>query len=135
MTLSESVRAFLEQPRFGVLGTINSDGTTQLTVVWYELQGDAIMFNTRRGRVKDRNMRRDPRVSLCVSDGLRFATVTGNAEIIDDQAIAQADIRALAIRYDGEASGNKQAEEVYSKQQRVTVRFPIAHVLLHGFDE
>lgn len=135
MTLSEPVRAFLEQPLFAVLGTVNPDGTAQLTVVWYELQGDEILFNTRRGRVKDRNMRRDPRISLCILDGLRFVTVEGNCEITDDQAIAQADMRALAVRYDGEESGNRQADEIYSKQTRVSVRLPIGKVILHGFDE
>ena len=47
------VREFLEKRRFAVLATINPDGSVQQTVMWYQLQGDKVMMNTRRGRVKD----------------------------------------------------------------------------------
>ena len=55
--LPEEVRSLLNERRFAVLATINSDGTPQQTAMWYELRGDAIMMNTRVGRIKEINLR------------------------------------------------------------------------------
>ena len=126
-TLTDEVRAFLLERRFAVLATINADGMPQQTVVWYELQGDEIMMNTAAGRLKDRNLRRDPRVSLCVEDDYRFVTITGQVRFVEDQATAQADIERLATRYDGAESAREQMAR-FSTQQRVTLRVPIEKV-------
>lgn len=134
MQLQANVRAFLKEPRFGVLATINEDGTPQQSVIWYDLHGDDIVMNTRAERVKEKNLRRDARASLCVLDGYHYVTVDGVVELIDDQTTAQADIRQLAIRYDGEESGNKQAEEMFTKQQRVTIRLKITKVVVYQLD-
>ena len=77
MQLQDNVRAFLNERRFAVLATINADGTSQQTVIWYDLHGDEILMNTRAGRVKDANLRRDARASLCVPDGYRYVTLEG----------------------------------------------------------
>jgi PPOX class probable F420-dependent enzyme len=129
MALDPNVRAFLEEQRFAVLATINPDSTPQLTVMWYELRGDTIVMNTRLSRVKGRNLQRDARISVCVEDGERFVTVSGTATLNDDPATAQADIRALAIRYDGEEEGAREAEETFSKQDRVSIYLPISRVI------
>ena len=130
-TLSGEQRAFLAERRFAVMATINPDGSPQQTVVWYELQGDEIMLNTAAGRLKDKNLRRDPRISLCVEDDYRFVTITGRARLIDDQAIAQADIERLAVRYDGAESAKRQMER-FSKQRRVTIRMPIEKIVVYN---
>ncbi len=65
--LSEKARAYLQELRFAVLATINHDGTPQLTTMWYLLEDDgSILMNTKVGRAKERNMRRDPRISICI---------------------------------------------------------------------
>src|SRR5579884_2710990 len=109
-TLSEKARQFLEEPgkRFVVLATINKDGTPQQSTVWYELQGDEITMNTRRGRLKDRNLRRDPRCSICVEDGYQYVTITGTVQLVDDQSIAQEDIKHLAILNHGQEKGEQE---------------------------
>ncbi|HEV7125882.1 MAG TPA: PPOX class F420-dependent oxidoreductase [Ktedonobacterales bacterium] len=127
MTVSDRVRAFLEEPHYAMLATINGDGSVQQTVVWYELQGDEIMMNTAAGRLKEKNLRRDPRVSLGIEAAGDFVTITGTARLIDDQQTTQADIHRLAVRYDGAASAQRQMAS-FSKQQRVTIRLPIARV-------
>lgn len=131
MQLEEKVREFLREPRFGVLATTKRDGTPQQSVIWYDLDGGDILMNTATGRAKNSNLRRDSRASLCVADGYRYVTVEGTVEIEDDQTIAQADIRRLAIRYDGEESGNRQADEKFSRQQRVTVRLKVENVIAY----
>ncbi|MBF6589385.1 MAG: PPOX class F420-dependent oxidoreductase, partial [Ktedonobacterales bacterium] len=77
MRIPEHVRRFLDEPRFAVLATLSPDGTPQQTVIWYELDGDEIVMNTAEGRIKSGNLRRDPRISLCVEDGYRYVTLTG----------------------------------------------------------
>lgn len=121
--LSEKARAFLREKRFAVLATLNSDGTPQLTTMWYLLENDdTILMNTRAGRLKERNMRRDPRISLCFEDGYNYLTIKGRVEMIDDPQISQRDIYRLSARYHGEEKAQRQMENQFSKEQRVTLR-------------
>ncbi len=121
--LSEKARAYLREKRFAVLATLNKDGTPQLTTMWYLLEDDGtIMMNTRVGRLKGRNMRRDPRISICIEDGYRYLTIKGRVEMIDDPQISQRDIYRLSSRYHGEEKAKKQMETQFSKEQRVTLR-------------
>ncbi|HEY7850282.1 MAG TPA: PPOX class F420-dependent oxidoreductase [Ktedonobacterales bacterium] len=129
MSLDANVRDFLNEQRFAVLATINSDGSPQLTVMWYELRDDMIVLNTTLSRVKGRNLQRDQRISICVEDDYRYVTISGVAVLNDDQATAQADIRALAIRYHGQEAGARQADEVFAGQRRVSIYLPTTHVV------
>jgi PPOX class probable F420-dependent enzyme len=126
LELSEAVRAFLEEVRFAVAATINSDGTPQQTVVWYELRGHEIIMNTAKGRLKDRNLRRDPRMSLCIEDGYRYLTIKGRAVL--DETNAQKDIEALLIRYYGPERTREMMRTQFSKEHRVTVRLRIEKI-------
>ena len=132
--IRKDIRAFLEEERFGVLGTVNATGSPQLSVMWYELRGDTIMMNTLRGRKKDRNLLRDPRASLCVEDGFRYVTLDGAIEFVDDPATAQADIAALARRYHGQETGDAMARDDFAPQERVTLLLHVDRVDVHGFD-
>ena len=134
LQLRDDVRAFLEEPRFGVLATVNADGSPQQTVMWYELRGDTIIMNTRRGRKKDRNLIRDRRASLCIEDGTRYVTLEGLIEILDDPATGQADIAALARRYDDPDTAEKMVREVFASQERVTLVLHPDRADVHGFD-
>ena len=130
-TLSERARAFLQQPRFGVLATINPDGAPQLTTMWYELQGDEIMMNTKAGRLKDQNMRRDARVALCIEDGYQYVTISGSVTMNDDQQIAQADIKRLAYRYHNPEKAEQMARDQFERERRITLRLAIERVSEH----
>ena len=126
--LADNIRDFLNERRFAVAATINEDGTPQQTVVWYELQGDRIMMNTRAGRLKERNLKRDPRISLCIEDEYTYLFLKGRVELDYDQERAQAGIKALAVRYDGEEEAERQARDLYSKQERVNIYMSIEEV-------
>lgn len=134
MQLSDEIRKFVEQPHHAVLATINADGTPQLTVLWYELEGDEVMMNTAAGRLKDRNLRRDPRAALCVTSESYGVTFKGRVELIDDQQIAQADIHRLAVRYNGPESADRQSRDQFGKEHRVTIRLKVTSVTPQGFD-
>lgn len=123
--LDEKARAFLEEVRFAVVCTLREDGTPHQTVLWYELQGDRIMMNTAVGRVKEKNLERDPRISFCVEDGYKYVTIAGQATLDYDQERAQADIRSLAIRYQGEARVDDTSLDFFRKQKRVTIYMTI----------
>lgn len=108
MLIGADVRAFLEQPHFAVMGTINRSGTPQLTVMWYALLPDAdvVVLNATRGLLKERNLRRDPRMSLCIEDGMRYVTLEGRAELIADRAQQEREVNELiAPRYLGQRLG------------------------------
>jgi PPOX class probable F420-dependent enzyme len=125
--LSEKARTFLQERRFAVLATINADGTPQLTTMWYLLEDDTIIMNTRSGRLKYRNILRDPRVSLCIEDEYSYLTINGTVEVIDNQETALKDIYRLAVRYNGEDVAQKQMAEQFSKEPRATLRLRCEH--------
>jgi PPOX class probable F420-dependent enzyme len=134
LELRDDVRAFLEEARFGVLATVNANGSPQQTVMWYEPRGDTIVMNTRRGRKKDRNLLRDPRASLGIEDEFRYVTLEGNIEIIEDPAVGQADIAALARRYHDAEEAERLARDVFAPQERVSLLLRVDRVDVHGFD-
>src|SRR4051794_13928554 len=123
--LTDKMRKFLEERRFAVVATINEDGSPQQTVVWYELQGDRILMNTRAGRAKEKNLARDPRISFCVEDDYDYLALRGTVELDYDQERAQRGIYDLAVRYDGEEDANRQSAEKFGKQRRVNIYMTI----------
>ena len=66
--LPEKWKDILSKKAFVHLATRMPDGSPQVTPVWVDIDGGRIVVNSARGRVKDRNMRRDPRVGLSVTD-------------------------------------------------------------------
>lgn len=127
--LSDKARTVLSEKRFAVLATINTDGTPHLSVMWYELQGDEVLMNTKVGRVKEQNMRHDPRISICIEDDYNYISLSGTVHLIDEQDIAQADIRHLAERYHNPERAEKMMQNMFGKEQRVTMRMSIEKVL------
>ncbi len=136
MLIADEVRAFLEQPRFAVMGTINASGTPQLTVMWYALlpDQDVVVLNASRGLVKERNLRRDPRMSLCVEDGMRYVTLEGRAELIQDRAQQEREVNELiAPRYIGQRLGS-QRWQVIQGSDRVGIRLHLDRVHARGIE-
>ena len=120
-------RRFLE-PNFATVGTLNPDGSAQLTIVWIDWDGEFVLFNTAAGRAKPRNLERDPRVSVLVldrEDGYRWVAVRGAAELTTDAADEHIDM--LARKYTGKGWQPKPGE------QRLVVRFRPEHVSAYGF--
>jgi PPOX class probable F420-dependent enzyme len=127
---------FLNETRFGVLATVNADGSPQQTVMWYlPIDGDTILMNTKKGRMKDRNLVRDGRVSLCIEDGQRYLAVRGTVTVDDDPARGQETMKAVTTRYEGAEVAERQMKEMYSKQHRITLTLKIDSVDSHGFED
>jgi PPOX class probable F420-dependent enzyme len=68
VTLNEASRALIDGVNFASIATINPDGSPQTSVVWVTRDGDDLLFSTVIGRRKERNLRRDPRVSVTIFD-------------------------------------------------------------------
>ncbi len=132
--LSAAQRTFLEEKRFAVVGTKNPDGSPHLAVMWYLVDGDDIVVNSAQGRIKDRNLATDSRMSVVVEDGYRWIRVDGRARIEHDQTVAQADIRRLAARYyQDDRKVEDSVRNNFSQQHRITYRLPIRRVAGEGF--
>lgn len=66
-TLSGGVRKLFEEPNFAHIATLMPDGSPQVSPVWVDLDGDRLLVNSAEGRVKTRNIRRDPRVAISIT--------------------------------------------------------------------
>jgi PPOX class probable F420-dependent enzyme len=130
--LSRAVLAFLKDKHFGKLATVMKDGSPHVTPIWYMLEGETILVNTARTRVKYFNIMRDNRVCFLVDDGYPYVIIFGRARIADDRD-GKKDIEAIAIRYTGERQGRKSAREIYWKQPRVTIEI-IPEKVVNGLD-
>ena len=68
ITLPPTVKKVLQDKAYGHIITFNADGKPQVTMVWIDTEGDEVLFNTAEGRLKPKNLRRDPRVIISVQD-------------------------------------------------------------------
>jgi PPOX class probable F420-dependent enzyme len=103
--LSDKARGLFEEPNLLFVGTVNGDGSPQVTPVWTALENGHITFNTAVGRAKERNLRRDPRVGLSITakdDPFRKVDIVGRVVdfIEGDEAFAQID--DLSEKYIGQ---------------------------------
>ena len=130
--LTANERAFLEEPFVAVVTTLQRDGAPQSTVVWVDVDDDGVSVNTAYGRVKPRNLARDPRISLVVvdpEDAYRWFKVAGTTTLVDEGADAQID--RLSKKYTGrDVYANRQPGE-----QRVSVRITPDRILSRGIDD
>jgi PPOX class probable F420-dependent enzyme len=88
---------------FATLVTINPDGSPHATVVWVDAADGHVLVNTAQGRVKDRNVRANPRVAVSLmngADGFDWISVTGTVENIETGERAERHIDELSWRYD-----------------------------------
>jgi PPOX class probable F420-dependent enzyme len=92
-----------ETKAFACLATLMKNGSPQVTPIWFNTDGTYILINSARGRVKDRNMRRNPEVALAIidpKDPYRYIQIRGKVvEITTDGAKAHID--ALSKKYTG----------------------------------
>jgi PPOX class probable F420-dependent enzyme len=134
MPIADNVRAFLEQPHFAVMATINRDGSPQLTVMWYALHPteDIVILNASRGLLKEKNLVRDPRMAICIEEGMRYVTISGPAELIADRVQQEREVNDLiAPRYIGARLGSERWE-VIKKSDRVGIHLAVEKVHARG---
>ncbi|HEY0737331.1 MAG TPA: PPOX class F420-dependent oxidoreductase [Herpetosiphonaceae bacterium] len=106
----DEYRAFLtERPRTASLATVRADGRPHVAPIWFDLDGDDLIFTTWHTSIKGQNLRRDPRVSLCVDDEappFAFVLFEGTATISENLD----ELRVWATRIAARYMGGDQAE-------------------------
>lgn len=134
----EEYLEFLEAgSRTGKLATVRTDGRPHVAPIWFALDGEELIFTTWHETVKAANLRRDPRVSLCVdeeSPPFAFVIVEGTVSLSEDPEGRAYWTRRIAARYMGadqaEAYGKRNDVEgellVRIKPEKVIARSDIA---------
>lgn len=129
--LNEAQKAFLRGARLAVVTTLRPDGSPHSTVVWVDCDGDDVVFNTARGRAKERHLLADPRVSVMTVDNQDFHLwlgVDGRATLVDEGADEHIDM--LAVRYEGPGARVSGRGE-----RRVIVRVRPERIEHEGLDD
>ena len=101
--IPEKFRDLLTKKAFASLATVMADGSPQVTPVWFDYDGTHLRVNSAKGRVKDRNMRRNARVALSIMDPenpYRHLAIRGRVEEITETG-ADAHIDSLSKKYLG----------------------------------
>jgi PPOX class probable F420-dependent enzyme len=133
MTPDEVKTFLLFGTRTGKLATVREDGRPHVVPIWFDLDNDGatVVFTTGYDTVKARNMRRDPRVTLCVDEEqppFAFVQIEGTATLEDNAP----DLLQWATRIAGRYMGPEQAE-AYGKRNAVPgellVRVPITRMV------
>ena len=126
--LSDAALALLDGRNYAVLATINPDGSPQTSVMWVGRDGHDLLFSTVEGRVKHRNMRRDPRVSVTVIDSAdpeNYVELRGRVSMTLD--VGRALDTQLSWKYDGRDPGSDRPGAV-----RVVVRMVVEKAAGHA---
>jgi len=113
--IPESHADILDKPAFAHLSTLMADGSPQSSAVWVDTDGSTIVVNSAEGRLKDRNIRRDPRVAISVTDPenpYRSLMIRGRVARITNEG-ADDHIDRMAKKYMGvDAYPFRQPDEV-----------------------
>jgi PPOX class probable F420-dependent enzyme len=101
--IPEKYRDLFSKRAFASLATLMADGRPQVTPVWIDYDGDHVLFNSAKGRQKDKNVRRDPRVAITLMDPenpYRYLEIRGSVVEITEEG-ADAHIDKMAKKYLG----------------------------------
>src|ERR1700678_1698430 len=121
MAFSEATLRLVDGKNYAVLATVNPDGSPQTSVIWVGRDGGDLLFSTVQGRVKHRNMLRDPRVSVTVIDSAdpeNYVELRGQVSMTPD--VGRRFDTQLSWRYDGKDPGEDRPGAV-----RVIVRVEV----------
>lgn len=114
---AECYRFLLERPRTGKVGLVKKDGRALVLPIWFDVDGEDIVFNTGKDTAKGKILLRDPRLTMCVDDEVPpFAVVTleGDAALDEDPAKLLFWATRIASRYMG-----PDLAEAYGKRNGV----------------
>jgi len=100
---ADALRLLSEGKNLGIIATIMPDGSPQATAVWVDTDGEHVRFNTAEGRVKTKNLRRDPRVAVAILNADNpYEQVTIRGRVVEfEQEGAIEHIDSLAKKYVG----------------------------------
>ncbi len=113
--LTEKARKMLEGKNFVYLATVNPNGTPQVTPTWVDTDGNHVLINTALGRVKHRNMKKNPHVAMAITDQANpYNLIVIQGKVVDHVTgqVAEDHIDKMAKKYRGqEKYANRKAGE------------------------
>lgn len=124
--LPASVRAFLAGSHCATIATVDPDGSPHQAVIWYLVEDDTLVVNSRADRHWPANLERERRAAVAVvdlSDPLRWVGLTGDVVGTVGGARAQADIAAMARIFDPTEADRLIRD--FERQERVSFRLRI----------
>lgn len=101
--LPEKARALIDGRNFANIATLMKDGSPHVTVTWVAREGNTVIINTTKGRVKTKNVLRDPRVALSIfsmNDPYDAVFIRGRVVEVTDKG-AEEHVDVLAHKYIG----------------------------------
>jgi PPOX class probable F420-dependent enzyme len=119
--LKDETKAYL------FLATTMSDGSPQVTPIWFSADDEYILINTNEGRTKDRNMKARPRVALVIQDPktpYRYIQIRGEISEHTTQG-ADEHINQLSLKYDNEPWEYREG------QKRIIYKIKPTHIDSH----
>ena len=101
--ISPEVAKLIEDKNFAFVATLMKDNSPQITPVWIDLVDGMILVNTAQGRVKQRNVSRDPRVAIAIVDRNNpYSMVTIQGQVVEQTTDgADSHIDKMAKKYLG----------------------------------
>ena len=105
-----------------MLATTGADGWPHQAVIWYRLEPEGLVVNSREGRIWPANLRREPRASVLVEDAYDWVALRVRAELIAEGDRALEDISEMARRYhaDDPEHAEELIERTFRPQRRVS---------------
>jgi PPOX class probable F420-dependent enzyme len=112
------VETFLQEARHAIVGTIRADGSIQMSSVWYVYESGYVYISITRETAKYQNLRRDPRITICVDGGrsdVRTVVIYGTATLIEKGDPLEAQIKWQIIRHyhDTEEKAHQYAKSTH----------------------
>jgi PPOX class probable F420-dependent enzyme len=134
ITMSDAeVRAFVESSRTATMATVGPNGTPHLVAMWFGVIDGQIWFETKARSQKAVNLRRDPRITVMIEDGLTYDTLRGvslegTATIVDDPDALWAVGVSVWERYNGPYTDEVKPLVEFMLNKRVAVRVDVGRV-------
>ncbi len=126
--LTEGARKMLEGKNFVYLATVNPDGTPQVTPTWVDTDGKLVIINTAVGRIKHRNVKKNPQVALAITEQNNpYNVVIIRGKVVEQVTgrVAEDHIDKMAKKYRGLDKYSHRAPG----EQRVLLKIKPSHVV------
>jgi PPOX class probable F420-dependent enzyme len=127
ITLSDRDVKLIDGKNFAFLATLQPDGSPHVTPMWVDHEGDMILMNTAIGRIKQKNVTRDPRVSITIVDSNNpYDRIVMHGRVVSQtEQGAEAHIDKLAKKY----TGANKYQKASPTEKRIILKIEPLHIL------
>lgn len=126
--IPDAAKAWLDGSEFVTVATVLPNGQPHLSVLWVEREGDDLLLSTLEGRVKHRNLTRDPKITvLCYPRAAPYSYVEVRGSATMTREGGRELIDKLSLRYTGAPHGSDGPDDV-----RIVIRVTPERVFFRG---